>query len=123
MIHLICAAIEFNMGYQGSYSRVGRNGEEWSDDLIRPFQYVGNSRKVANEEKHATVYVVCQYRNKINSELRERLGEAYGEWERLSDDTPIPIGMILWWSCIRIFNSSRDPAASGLGLLSMFGER
>jgi hypothetical protein len=95
IIDMLCKAIEYNLGYQGSFSRIGRNGTEWDEDLFGMFRYQGTYVKVATEKEYETVRIVEQYREKVNYGLRERLGAAYDQWEELPDDAKIPKGVIL----------------------------
>jgi hypothetical protein len=96
VIDMLCKAIEFNLGYEGSFSLINRKGEEWKNkDVFKMFQYKGKYRKVALEKQHAIVHIMGQYRAMVDAELRERLGVAYEEWERLPDQMEIPQDLIL----------------------------
>ncbi|KAA8618219.1 hypothetical protein PtrV1_09726 [Pyrenophora tritici-repentis] len=86
IIDMLCYAIEYNLGYRGNYTLLGRDGKECDKDVFKVFWYKRNHRKIALEREHAFVHHVRQYRNKIDKELRDLLGETYGEWERLADD-------------------------------------
>jgi hypothetical protein len=81
VINLICAAIRYDLGYEGNYARVGRDGSEWDEDVFEVFRYKGRYRETAYAMEHAWVHTVGQYRKKIDEELRDRLGEAYEEWK------------------------------------------
>ena len=85
VIDTLCKGIEYNLGYTGSYSRLGRDKTEWSQDDFELFQYKGSHANTAYEKEHAIVHVVSMYRKKVDCELRWRLGDAYEEWERLPD--------------------------------------
>ncbi len=95
VIDMLYRAIEYNLGYGGSYSRVGRDKTEWNENAITMFSYKGSHVKVAYEKEHAIVHVVGQYRKRVDKELRERLAEAYEEWEELPDKEGIPEGVVL----------------------------
>jgi len=45
--------------------------------------------------EYSIVHLIGQYRKRIDTDLRARLGEAYGDWERLADEQKIPEGVIL----------------------------
>ncbi|KAL1799247.1 hypothetical protein ACET3X_003284 [Alternaria dauci] len=94
-IDMLCNAMEYNLGYKGSYSRIGRDGTEWDENVFEMFNYEQQHAKVAHEKEHAIVHIVGQYRKRIDKELKGWLGEAYDEWERLSDDARIPEDVIL----------------------------
>ena len=85
VIDTLCKGIEYNLGYKGSYSRLGRDKTEWSQDDLELFHYKGSHAKTAYEKEHAIVRVVSLYRKKVDRELRWRLGNTYEEWERLPD--------------------------------------
>jgi hypothetical protein len=95
VIDMLCRAIEYNLGYGGFYSHVGRDKTEWNEDAITMFSYKRSYVKVAYEKEHAIVHVVGQYRKRVDKELRERLGGAYEEWEELPDKEGIPEGVVL----------------------------
>jgi hypothetical protein len=95
VIETLCRAMEYHLGYEGNYTRVGRDGTEWDKDVFQFFKHKGTHRKVAYAKEHAMVHIIGQYRRKVDEELRELLGEAYGEWEKLPDDQGIPEGVVL----------------------------
>ncbi|RMZ68272.1 glutathione S-transferase III [Pyrenophora seminiperda CCB06] len=104
MIHLLCTAIKYHLGYYGKGTSAdpivisdscypNSDGEELSSKIFRRLaKYYSVTTR---EREHATVHVVCQYRKKINKELRERLGEDYHEWEHYPDEVPIPKDLLL----------------------------
>ncbi|KAI0606523.1 hypothetical protein TUN199_09381, partial [Pyrenophora tritici-repentis] len=77
IIDMLCYAIEYNLGYRGNYTLLGRDGKECDKDVFKVFWYKRNHRKIALEREHAFVHHVRQYRNKIDKELRDLLGETY----------------------------------------------
>ncbi|KAI4949487.1 hypothetical protein J4E91_005226 [Alternaria rosae] len=95
VVEMLCRAIAYNLGYTGSYSRVGRDQTEWSQDVFEAFKYKGSHVMTAYQKEHTIVHVVSLYRKKVDKALRERLGGAYEEWESVSDDALIPEGVVL----------------------------
>ncbi|KAI4943059.1 hypothetical protein J4E86_010006 [Alternaria arbusti] len=95
VIDMLCGAIEYNLGYTGSYARIGRDQTEWDQDIFETFRYKGSHVKTAYEKEHAIVRVVSLYRKKVDGTLRDRLGEAYEDWESIPDDALIPQGVVL----------------------------
>lgn len=95
VIDMLCKAIEYNLGYTGSYARIGRDQTECDQDVFETFRYKGSHVRVAHQKEHATVHVVSLYRRRVDKALRERLGEAYEDWESISDDALIPEGVVL----------------------------
>ncbi|KAG9193400.1 hypothetical protein G6011_03435 [Alternaria panax] len=95
IINMLCVAMGCNLGYKGSYSRVGRDETEWDEDGFEVFNYKGLHIKIAHEKERAILHVASQYRKQFDKELKERLGEVYDECERLPEDARIPEGVIL----------------------------
>ncbi|KAI4636167.1 hypothetical protein J4E83_001121 [Alternaria metachromatica] len=95
VIDMLCKAIEYHLGYTGSYARIGRDQTEWDQDIFETFRYKGSHVKTAYEKEHAIVRVVSLYRKKVDRTLRDRLGEVYEDWENVPDDALIPEGVML----------------------------
>ena len=94
VIDMLCGAIEYNLGYTGSYARIGRDQTEWDQDIFETFRYKGSHFRTAYEKEHAIVRVVSLYR-KVDRTLRDQLGEIYEDWESVPDDAFIPEGVVL----------------------------
>ncbi len=56
---------------------------------------VGHNKKVGLILKHAIIHVENLHRKKVDAALRQRLGNGYGEWERLPEDQSIPQDVVL----------------------------
>ncbi|KAI4938883.1 uncharacterized protein J4E92_000164 [Alternaria infectoria] len=95
VIDMLCGAIEYNLGYTGSYARIGRDQTEWDQDVFETFRYKGSHVRTAYEKEHAIVRVVSLYQKKVDRTLRDRLGEVYEDWESVPDDALIPEGVVL----------------------------
>jgi hypothetical protein len=95
VIAILCKAIEYSLGYECNSVSVGRDGKEWDKDIFKVSRYKKTHRKIAYAREHAIVYVIGQYRVKIDGELREQLGTAYADWEKIPDDQGILEGVVL----------------------------
>jgi hypothetical protein len=94
IIETIMMAIEYRMGYVGSFSRVTRDGhvgayeEEFVDYCIQGED--SEDEKFAFEEEHAAVHIFNLYRKKVDAAPRAELGDEYEAWEKLPDSEKIP---------------------------------
>ena len=61
VIDMPCDEIEYNLGYDGNYSLLGRDGKEWDKNVFKVFPYKRNHRKNASEKQHFVVHTVDQY--------------------------------------------------------------
>jgi hypothetical protein len=95
IIDLLCGASEIHLEYGDNYVRVGRNGSQLGASDFEVFRYKGKYRKTAYVMAHAFVHIVCQYRDKVDRKLRQRLGGECEKWEKLPDDEAIPDGVVL----------------------------
>jgi hypothetical protein len=95
VIEWICNAIEYNLGYDGNFKTVARDGKEWDKDAFKVFRYKRKNRKIAYEREHMIMCKVSQYCHKVDRLLRARLQDEYQEWERLPDKMGIPEGAVL----------------------------
>jgi hypothetical protein len=95
VINWICNAIEYNLGYDGNFKTVDRDGKEWDKDAFKVFRYKDKNRKIVYEREYIITFKVGQYCNKVNRLLRARLQDEYQEWERLPDKMGIPEGAVL----------------------------
>ena len=95
IVEVLCNAIEYNLRYKGSYSRIDRDETECDESVFEILNYKRQHVKVAHEKEHAIVHFVGQCRKKDDKEWKERLGETYDEWETLSMDARIPEDVIL----------------------------
>ena len=91
---LVNAAV-YRLGYQGSWSPVGRDKSEWHEDHMDMFRFRGKQRKIAYQKEHATVYMTDAYCEEVDERLRHVLGDQYAEWELLPDSQGIPQDMLL----------------------------
>jgi hypothetical protein len=95
VVDMLCKAIEYNLGYDGNFSIVDRDGREWDEDFFKVFRYKRKHRKTARKREHMIVLIIRQYRKKVDTLLRERLRDEYNERERLPDTMGIPEGVVL----------------------------
>ncbi|KAH6881597.1 hypothetical protein BKA58DRAFT_445800 [Alternaria rosae] len=95
VIDMLCRAIEYNLGYIGSYARIGRDQTEWDQCIFETFRYKGSPVRTACQKEHAIVHIISLYRKKVDKALREQLEEAYEDWESAQDDALIPEGVVL----------------------------
>jgi hypothetical protein len=94
VIDILCKAMEYNLGYDGNFSTVDRDGRDWDEDVFKVFRYKRKHRKTASRREHMIVLIIRQYRKKVDTLLRERLRDEYNEWERLPDTMGIPEGVV-----------------------------
>jgi hypothetical protein len=91
IIETIMLAIEYRMGYKGSFSCLTRDGHEYTDDWMpMDYRFQGENAKVAYEKEHAAVHLFNLYRKKVDAVLRVQLGDDYEAWEKLPDNEKIP---------------------------------
>jgi hypothetical protein len=94
-IEVLCRAIEYQLGYEGNFSVVGRNGSRFEEDVYKTFRYNPKHKKIASKFKHAVVDIAEQFRKEVSIAVKDMLGEAYEDWEEFVDKQKIPQDIVL----------------------------
>jgi hypothetical protein len=95
IIEMLVKAVEYRLGYQGSWSPVGRDKSEWHKKQMEMFRFQGDHRKVAFQKEHSVARMVDMYCEDVDERLRHVLGDRFEEWEMLPDSEVIPQNVLL----------------------------
>jgi hypothetical protein len=86
-------SVHYFPGYVSEFTSTARNGTVWSTEKMEALQFT--EYKPAYEMEYAVVHVLHRYRAKVDKELRERCGIAYGELEIRPDQETVPQNVTL----------------------------
>jgi hypothetical protein len=95
IIEMLVKAVEYRLGYEGSWSPVGRDKSEWHKKQMEMFRFQGDHRKVAYQKEHSVARMVDMYCEDVDERLRHVLRDRYEEWEMLPDSAAIPQDVLL----------------------------